>query len=339
MIFLIFITVFQQIAMDTWIKSAFSDKDKGKAGLAQALGLSIGSFIGADLFLLLNSQAWVDANLNFFGGEKGIIGKVTHTQLMLFLSLTSLLLFIYLFFFTSEPTAGSKTAQKEPEFCEIVTSSLPHFVKNRNNLLLIGYVIYINFFLGLLETSTRLQLIKEGFPKTDIATINTICIPVNIFGGLILGALILKQGLYMREFHMMMYIKYIGTIMAVILVSFYFTKNNYESSYWIYLVISFFKSIGGSSGAYYFAFVVYIADPRIGASAISIYQSISNFSVVFSVTVSLWILEYVHFAVFGTAVSVISFISFFLIFPLALKFDKTDAEEQDFQKINFQILD
>ena len=327
--FLVILTVFQQISIDTWIKSAFTDKDKGKAGLSQTVGLSLGTFFGADLFLLLNSQKWIDSNLNFlnFFDNKSVMNKVTHTDMMLILAFITFLMFIYLLFFTSEPKIGSQQVKNEPNFCEIITSTTPKFFKNGNNLLLIGYVLYTNFFLGLLSTSTQLQFIKEGFLKTDIATINAICIPIKLFGGLIIGVAILKQGYYMREFHLMMYIRYIAAILSILLVAFYFSPKNYESSFWVFLGIQVIQALANSSGAYYFAFVVQVADPKIGATAISIFQSLSNFSYIFASTVALWLLEYLNFGVYGTIISCIAIVNCFITFPIAFKLDKMDAKE------------
>ena len=154
----------------------------------------MGIFFGEDLFLLLNSQKWIDKNLNFlnFFGNKSLMNKVTHTDLMLILAFVTALVFIYLLFFTSEPKVGSQKVKNEPHFCEIINSTTPKFLKNRNNLLLIGYILCTQFFLALLDTSTQLQFVKEGFLKTDIAIISSICIPIKLFGGIIIALAILK---------------------------------------------------------------------------------------------------------------------------------------------------
>ena len=124
-------------------------------------------------------------------------------------------------------------------------------------------------------------MIKNGYPKETINTIDTLLVPVDLATSIIVGKFLLKSG---TEFSVWKYFYILRIIVCILLYLIYclypyWMENDGENK--IFYSILFVRGLKLISGITIFittlGFNIRISDISIGASYLTLVNSISNF--------------------------------------------------------------
>lgn len=218
---------------------------------------------------------------------------ISHSQLLLFLSL---LFFGYVFvviFFVAE----KKLSPRRQLSLKQIFKLAPKYFTNVNLRKFFIYILLMRFCMGFYGEAMLLKYINQGLSRVTIVLINSIVHPLVVIGHCVASKYI-KQGSNIQYFQKIStYGFFITCCNFMLLIYFHHSKNLNLVSY-LYLVVHLTMVISEQAFLFMFAFVNTIVDEELGSSSITLIMCIWNFTHNVPNSIGLKTLRHVNFFVY-----------------------------------------
>ena len=326
----IFLLALQDIAADGMGADVFKGDESIYASLPQNIGISLGSIFSSHVLVQLNSKKF--CNLYIFSQEKneGLL------SLSLFLCIVGVSLFIvniYIHIFLKEMKVSEeieKITLKERIY------SMKIFFKDKSLLSFLGFLILLKFTFSFLDSTFKLQLIKKGFPKEDLANIFALLLIVGMLFQVSLPKF-LKKTSEMNLLYFSIGFKFLENFMALILLENFTNDNYYSTFFWFFLIFICFASqihyniSFGIMGSFYNR-ISQVFFEGFEATCIAFLSSFGNLSKRVTDFISLSIIEKFDFRILVVIGWIFGGVALYMIRPKILNLEKKVLKESNDKK-------
>jgi len=281
--FVTVIVVFAQIAGEMWIVKIFDEQDKGKGSMILDLGMGIGSFFSYNMFVPLNSVAWLNENL--YAKNHVTTPLITHAEMLLFIASCSLGVGIYVLVFVSERMS---IENENPSFFRVL-KSLPKFFTTpaiRKLLLMMASVKIIGV---LFSESLTLKTLDAGISKTTLVSIDTVTFPIYVIASLYMMRFIKKGSIMKIYFWMLMAGSVLYFLRALVQIDLENNKDIPRTTLLLYGISIIAKFI--ISDTFLMGFINFITPESVGSTFITFMMCWNNGVAIIPSTIGLKIVS------------------------------------------------
>lgn len=307
-----------QIAGEAWILSMFSKEQKAKASVYLNLGQTLGVVLGFNVFTPLNDVQW----LNTYIYTNPVSSPIVTHQMMCFL-----LAFIYfaqiivnVLFLAEERIMSDKTK----DLCKILMI-LPRHVTNHHMRNLIIYMFATRFFLYMVQPTTDLRLVQNGYydmSRGVLSNIDTLCFPI-VFCLNYLVIHFTNKGMLLKMYHLNMFFNVMVVAFAYLTYLDLITNKVMIRTIVARCFISITTGLDFSM-LFMMSFYNIIVNKAVGNTGITCLIAILNLTSVVSATVGLSLSAINYHVVMISSLSLQMALLFFT-WPYSFKLDKKEV--------------
>ncbi|CAD8053644.1 unnamed protein product [Paramecium sonneborni] len=272
---LILLSAHQDIAVDGWVLTAFSSEHNHLGATAQTVGQMTGGIFSTTIFLTLNSKTFCNSYIYTTPQETGILSLDLFCLINAFYLIV---LTIYVQLFTTESQIQESQEEIKQHEIQTVFRNLKELASKKNLQFLFLHLLLFRFCFQPILTSTSSLLIAQGLKKEMIAYIQTIMIPINFILIALIGKYS-KRGNELQKFFYYLTFRIAEAILTYSSFKLFPDLLTHESIY-SYLYLIFFGIT--SSFLSNILFINHgtlfnrISDPNVGATSLTLINSIHN---------------------------------------------------------------
>jgi len=276
----------QDVAVDGWALSIMSRENLAYGALSQTIGLTLGIILAFNVFIPLNS---IDFCNQYIFSSPQQSPFITNENFWIWTGIVSFCLTLLIHIFIKE---NQNENEEITSMVEII-KTLKFFVINPNLRQLVLITITSGLTLAPITAIADTILLQRGFPKETITNITTALIPVQIITSIVVSKLC-KQRFEMKLRLWAYIISYLNCAFLFWVVNRFYKETNYQETLY-YTTIAFVVM----TITFYANFLAHgsysnrICDQSIGGTFLTTLAAISNFGQLSSITISLYINEYV----------------------------------------------
>ena len=256
------LAVITSIACEMLIVKIFEADDKSKGTMLLELGMSIGGFLSYNLFVPLNSVAWLNAYV--FTQHPVTKPLLTHSSMMVFVAAVSLAYGVAIFLFLGEKVSENQATQ--PSF-SVLFRRLGRFftrIPMRNLLIFISLTRIFRFFVN---EAIGLKFIDNGVSKTTLVNIDTATFPLYLVVSVYLMRFLVK-GKIMRWFSWMMVYAIFLTFTPFFILKDLEANKNLSRTTWLLMLLGILRQFC-SETPFLLGFINLITPEEIGSTFIT----------------------------------------------------------------------